>query len=158
MERSLVLVKPDGVHRGLIGEVLGRFERRGLKIVALKVIRPPRELVEEHYEEHKGKGFYPGLVDYLTDRPVIAAVIEGPDATEDDGSDGGIKMIRQTVGATRPAEAAPGSIRADLALTVDRNIVHASADTTDAEREVNLWFKPEEIATYERVTESWILG
>lgn len=156
MERSLVLVKPDGVHRGLISEVLGRFERRGFKIAALKVIRPPQELVEEHYAEHKGKGFYPNLVEFLTDRPVVAAVIEGPDAEEGNPASGGIKLIRQTVGDTRPWDATAGSIRADLAVSVDRNIVHASANYEDAEREINLWFKPEEIVSYERAFDSWL--
>lgn len=156
MERSLVLVKPDGVQRGLISEILGRFERRGLKLAAIKVMKVGRELAEEHYAEHRGKGFYEGLVDYITSGPVIAAVITGPDAEEGNPSSGAIAMIRQTVGATRPWEAEAGSIRGDFALAVGRNLVHASANLEDAEREVGLWFQPSEILDYALDTDRWI--
>lgn len=156
MERSLVLVKPDGVQRGLASEILGRFERRGLKLAALRVVQVSRELAEEHYAEHRGKPFYDGLVDYITSGPVLAAVIAGPAAEEGNPASGAIAMIRQTVGATRPWDAAPGSIRADFGLAVGRNLVHASANLEDAEREVSLWFQPVEILDYALDTDRWI--
>ncbi|MFW6075772.1 MAG: nucleoside-diphosphate kinase [Chloroflexota bacterium] len=159
MERSLILVKPDGVQRGLTSEVLGRFERRGLKIVGLKVLKPDMALAEEHYAEHKDKPFYNDLIGHITSGPVVAAVIQGPDPQDsDDPASGGIGMIRQTVGDTRPWQASPGSIRADLAMAVDRNVVHASANLEDAQREVALWFKPEELVDYSLDTDPWVLG
>ncbi|MFN8475205.1 MAG: nucleoside-diphosphate kinase [Anaerolineae bacterium] len=148
MERTLFLVKPDGVQRGLIGEIIGRLEQRGLKLVGMKFMQVPQSLAEEHYAIHKGKPFYPGLIEYITSSPVVACVWEGPRA---------IEIVRQTVGSTRPHEAAPGSIRADLAVMVGRNLVHASDGPETAQTEVALWFKPEELADWERALDKWIL-
>jgi nucleoside-diphosphate kinase len=125
MERTLVLVKPDGVHRGLVGEVVARLERKGLKLVAARMVRPSRALVEEHYAEHKGKAFFAGLVDFLSSGPVMAAVVEG---------EGAIAVVRGLVGPTDPAKAPPGTIRGDLGLQVSRNVVHASDSPASADR------------------------
>lgn len=147
MERTLVIVKPDGVQRGLIGPILGRLEARGLKLVGLKMMAVPRSLAEEHYAEHEGKGFYEGLLGYITSAPVVVAVFEGNDA---------IKIVRATVGSTRPAEAAPGTIRGDFALEVGRNLIHASDGPDTARREVGLWFTDAELSSWERATDRWI--
>ncbi|MBI4506851.1 MAG: nucleoside-diphosphate kinase [Chloroflexi bacterium] len=147
MERTLVLIKPDGVQRGLIGEILGRFERRGLRLLAAKVVRVGRELALEHYAVHRGKFFYEGLVEYITSGPVLACVIESPNA---------IQVVRAMVGATRPHEAAPGTIRGDLALTGLRNLIHASDAPETAAQEIALWFRPDEIVGYERSIDAWI--
>ncbi len=147
MERTLVVVKPDGVQRGLIGEILRRFEERGLKVVGVKMLQVGRDMAEEHYAVHKGKFFYEGLVSYITSGPVVAMVLEGPEA---------IKAVRLMVGATRPYESAPGSIRGDLALTGLRNLIHASDAPDTAKSEVELWFKPEELQTYARDVDKWI--
>lgn len=149
MERTFVMVKPDGVQRGLIGEIILRLERRGLKLVAAKFIRVSRDLAETHYAVHKGKPFYEGLVAYIISAPVMAMVWEGPNA---------IQAVRQTMGATRPTEAAPGTVRHDFALEVGRNLTHASDGPETATAEINLWFSPKEIITWERVTDSWIMG
>lgn len=131
-ERTLVLVKPDGVARGLTGEVLGRIERKGLRIVALKMLLAPRDTAEQHYAEHEGKGFHAGLLDFITSGPLVAAVVEGERA---------IPAFRQLAGATDPVEkATPGSIRGDLALETQLNIVHGSDSTESAAREITLWF------------------
>lgn len=147
MERTLVIVKPDGVQRGLVGEVLRRFETRGLKIVALKLIEIDRALAERHYAVHKGKPFYEGLVNYITSAPVVVMVIEGPDV---------IATVRRIVGATKSNEAAPGTIRGDLALTVDRNIIHASDALDTAEIEVALYFATSEVIGYTRDLDRWV--
>ena len=147
MERSLVLVKPDGVQRGLIGEVVGRLERRGLRMVAAKFLQVSQELAETHYAIHKGKPFYDGLIDYITSAPVMAMVWEGPSA---------IAAIRQTMGATRPTEAAPGSIRHDFALEVGRNLTHASDSVENGNKEVALWFKSTELVDWKRDADRWI--
>jgi nucleoside-diphosphate kinase len=147
VERSLVLVKPDAVQRGLIGEVIARLERRGLRLVAAKFMVVSQELAETHYAIHKGKPFYDGLIQYITSAPVMAMVWEGP---------GAIAAVRQTMGATRPTEAAPGSIRHDFALQVGRNLTHASDTLENGEKEVALWFRPEEVITWERETDRWI--
>jgi len=147
MEKTLVLVKPDGVQRGLIGEVIARLERRGLRLVAAKFIQVSRELAETHYAIHKGKPFYEGLITYIISAPVMAMVWEGPRA---------IAAVRQTMGATRPWEAAPGTIRHDFALEVGRNLTHASDSVENGEAEVALWFKPEELVSWERATDAWI--
>jgi len=147
LEISLVLVKPDGVQRGLIGEIISRFERRGLKLVAAKFLQVPLSLAEAHYAVHKGKDFYPGLLDYITSGPVLAMVWEGPNA---------ITLIRQTVGATRPYEAAPGTIRHDFAIHVQRNLIHASDSPENGEQEASLWFKPEEIVAWDRTIDRWL--
>ena len=147
MERTLVLVKPDGVQRGLIGEVIGRLERRGLRLIAAKFIQVSQELAETHYAIHKGKPFYDGLIKYITSAPVMAMAWEGPNA---------VAAIRQTMGATRPTEAAPGSIRHDFALEVGRNLTHASDEPANAEKEVALWFKKDELVDWKREVDQWI--
>jgi nucleoside-diphosphate kinase len=147
MERTLVLVKPDGVQRGLIGEVINRLERRGLKLTAAKFIAVSKELAETHYAIHKGKPFYDGLIQYILSAPVMAMVWEGPSA---------IAGVRQTMGATRPTDAAPGSIRHDFALEVGRNLTHASDSVENGEKEITLWFSPNELVTWERHLDPWI--
>jgi len=136
MERTLVLVKPDGVQRGLIGEVISRMERRGLRLLAARFMSVSRDLAERHYAIHKGKAFYDGLISYITSAPVMAMVWEGPAA---------IAAVRQTMGATRPTEAAPGSVRHDFALEVGRNLTHASDTPANGEAEVAMWFSKEEL-------------
>lgn len=131
VERSFVMVKPDGVRRGLVGECIRRFEQRGLRLVDLRMLTPSRALAEEHYGEHRGKGFFDSVVAFITSGPVVAMVIEGESA---------ITAIRQMVGATRPLDAAPGSIRGDFALEVGENILHASDGPETARREIALWF------------------
>ncbi len=147
MERTLLIVKPDGVARGLIGEVISRIERRGLKIVGLKMVRVSRELAERHYQEHREKPFFSELVSYITSAPVVVAVVEGADA---------VRVVRRMVGATSPAEAEPGSIRGDLAMDIGRNVVHASDSPESAKREVELFFSPGEILSYRRADEPWV--
>ena len=147
MERSLVLVKPDGVQRGLIGEVISRLERRGLRLVAAKFIQVSKKLAETHYTIHKGKPFYDGLIRYITSAPVMAMAWEGPNA---------VVAIRQTMGATRPTEAAPGSIRHDFALEVGRNLTHASDSVENGEKEVALWFDAAELVDWKRDADQWI--
>jgi nucleoside-diphosphate kinase len=147
MERTLVLVKPDGVQRGLIGEIIGRLERRGLRLVAAKFIQVSQELAETHYAIHKGKPFYNGLIKYITSAPVMAMVWEGPNA---------VGAIRQTMGATRPTDAAPGSIRHDFALEVGRNLTHASDSVENGEKEVALWFDSVELVDWNRAVDQWI--
>lgn len=148
MERTFVMIKPDGVQRGLISEILGRLERRGLTLVAMKFMQVSQGLAEEHYAVHKGKGFYDGLIEYITSGPVVACVFEGPNA---------IALVRQTVGATRPHEAAPGTIRGDLAVMVGRNLVHASDGPETAATEIALWFQSDEIVAWEPPTLKWIV-
>jgi nucleoside-diphosphate kinase len=147
VERTLVLVKPDGVQRGLVGEVVSRLEHRGLRLVAAKFMRVSRQLAETHYAIHKGKPFYDGLISYITSAPVMAMVWEGPSA---------IAAVRQTMGSTRPTEATPGSLRHDFALEVGRNLTHASDAPPTAEVEVALWFKPEELVDWTRDLDKWI--
>jgi nucleoside-diphosphate kinase len=147
VERTLVLVKPDGVQRGLIGEVIARLEQRGLRLVAAKFLQVSREMAEQHYAVHQGKPFYEGLINYITSAPVMAMVWEGPNA---------IVAVRQTMGATRPYEAAPGTIRHDYALTVGRNLTHASDSQENGEVEIKLWFQPDELVTWERPIDKWI--
>ncbi len=149
MERSLVLVKPDGVERGLIGEIITRFERRGLKLTAAKFMQVPVKLAEAHYAVHKGKDFYQGLIDYITSGPVMAMIWEGPNA---------IVLIRQTVGSTRPHEAAPGTIRHDFAIHVQRNLVHASDSPENGEQEAALWFGPQERVEWDRTVDPWLFA
>ncbi len=149
MERTLVLIKPDGVQRGLIGEIVSRLEKRGLKLVAAKFMSVSQHLAEKHYEIHKGKPFYEGLINYITSAPVLAMVWEGPLA---------ITAVRQTMGSTRPTEAAPGSVRHDYALEVGRNLTHASDAPETAIQEIGIWFQPEEIASWERSSDPWIFG
>jgi len=148
-ERTLVIVKPDGVQRGLVGEILGRFERRGLKIVALKMMAVSRALAEEHYAVHKGKFFYEDLVSYISSSPVVACIVEGPHA---------VSVVRAMVGSTRPYEAAAGTIRGDLALAGLRNLIHASDAPETAQMEIDLWFRPDEIVDLPRDIDRWVYG
>ena len=147
-QRSLVLVKPDGVQRALVGELLARFERRGLKIVALKMLAVDRSQAEEHYAVHRGKFFFADLVQHLTSAPVVAAVLEGPEA---------IQIVRAMLGSTRPWEAQPGTIRGDLAVQGLRNLLHASDSPETAAAEVALWFRPDELWSYQREMDRWVL-
>ncbi len=147
MERTLVLVKPDAMQRGLAGEVLARLERRGLRIVALKLLQVDRALAERHYAEHVGKPFYDGLVAHITSCPIIAAVFEGTDAVE---------AVRTTMGKTNPRDAAPGTIRGDLGLEVGRNLVHGSDSRESASREIALFFEASELLSYERAIDRWL--
>jgi len=147
VERTLVLVKPDGVQRGLVGEVISRLERRGLRLVAAKFMTVSRQLAETHYAVHKGKPFYDGLIAYITSAPVMAMVWEGPQA---------VAAVRQTMGATRPTEAAPGTLRHDFALEVGRNLTHASDEGANAAKEVELWFRKEELVQWKREADKWI--
>jgi len=147
MEQTLIIVKPDGVQRGLVSAILGRFETRGLRIVGLKMLSVDRELAETHYAVHKGKFFYDDLVAYITSGPVVAAVIEGPEV---------ISTVRLMVGKTRPYEAAPGTIRGDFAVTGLRNLIHASDGPETARAEIDLWFKPGELVCYARDVDRWI--
>ncbi len=147
MERSLVLVKPDGVQRALVGEVVSRLERRGLRLVGAKFMQVSRELAETHYAIHKGKPFYDGLIEYITSAPVMAMVWEGPNA---------VAAIRQTMGSTRPTEAAPGSLRHDFALEVGRNLTHASDSVENGAVEVALWFREEELVAWKREVDRWV--
>jgi len=147
IERTLILVKPDAMQRGLAGEVLHRFERRGLRIVGLKLVQVRQELAAQHYAEHEGKPFYPGLIEYITSSPVIAAVLEGT---------GAIAMVRKTIGKTNPAEAEPGTIRGDLGIETGRNLVHASDGPESAPREIGLWFREDELVSWPRDVDRWI--
>ena len=147
MEKTLVIIKPDGVQRGLVGEILGRLERRGLKLVALKMVQVSRDLAEQHYAIHKGKFFYEGLVTYITSCPVVVCILEGHEA---------IKVVRAMVGSTRPAESAAGTIRGDLALMGLRNLIHASDGQATAESEIALWFQRQEVLAYSREIDKWV--
>ena len=147
MERTLILVKPDGVQRGLIGEIVGRFERRGLKLVGMKFMQMSRELAEQHYAVHRERPFYNSLVEYITSGPVVAMVWEGRDA---------IAAARSTMGATNPVAAAPGTIRGDLGMEIGRNLVHGSDSPENAVKEVNLFFSQAELVEWDRVTDNWI--
>jgi nucleoside-diphosphate kinase len=147
LERTFVMVKPDGVQRGLVGEIIARLEKRGLKLTAARMIAVSQELAEAHYAIHKGKPFYEGLIRYITSAPVMAMVWEGPNS---------VAAVRQTMGATRPYEAAPGTVRHDFGLTVGRNLTHASDSPENAALEIGLWFKPEELITWTRSDDPWI--
>jgi nucleoside-diphosphate kinase len=149
MEKTFILVKPDGVQRGLIGEIISRLEKRGLKLAAAKFLQVPVSLAEKHYKIHKGKPFYFGLIKYITSAPVMAMVLEGENA---------IQAVRQTMGLTDPLKAEPGTIRHDFALSISRNLTHASDSLENAESEISLWFSPNEIVSWSKVDEDWIFG
>ena len=149
MERTLILCKPDAVVRGLVGDIIGRFERRGYAIVGVKVLDVSDALAKQHYAEHTGKPFFEGVVDYITSRPVVAMVLEGADAVEG---------CRSTIGATNPIKAAPGSIRGDYSQTIGRNLVHGSDSVESARREIEIWFRPEELVRRTADMESWIIN
>lgn len=147
-ERTLVLIKPDAMQRGLAGEVLHRFERRGLRIVGMKLVQVSTDLASRHYAEHEGKPFYAGLVAYITSSPVLAIVFEGT---------GAIALVRKTIGKTDPAEAEPGTIRGDLGIEKGRNLVHASDGAESAAKEIALWFADSEVIAWPRDVDRWIL-
>jgi len=149
MERTLILVKPDGVQRCLAGEILSRLEKRGLKIVALKMLRMDRALAERHYAIHREKPFFKDLVNFITSGPIIAAVLEGEKAVE---------SARQTMGVTDPKKAAPGTIRADLGINMEHNLIHGSDSPENAAAEIANFFKPEEILSYTRDVDRWLTG
>lgn len=147
IERTLVIVKPDGVQRGLVGEIIGRLERRGLKIVGMQLAQLSRETAEKHYAEHVGKPFYPGLIDYITVGPVVLMVWEGPRA---------ITLVRETMGKTDPLKAGPGTIRGDLGLEMGRNLIHGSDGPESSAREIGLFFG-EDVLSYSRDIDRWII-
>lgn len=147
MEQTLILVKPDGVQRGLVGSIIKRFENRGLKLVGMKFIQMTRELAELHYAVHEGKPFYESLVAYIISGPVVAMVWEGEAA---------IEAARSTMGTTNPVTASPGTIRGDFGMEIGRNLVHGSDSIENAKKEVNLFFAPGEIVAWRRDTDSWI--
>jgi nucleoside-diphosphate kinase len=147
VERTLVLIKPDAVQRGLMGKIIDRLETRGLRCVAAKYMAVSKDLAERHYAVHKGKDFYEGLIDYITSSPVMAMVWEGP---------GAIAAVRQTMGTTRPTEASPGSVRHDFGLEIGRNLTHASDGLETAELEVGLWFSPAELIEWRRDIDRWV--
>ena len=147
MERALFLVKPDGVQRGLVGEIISRLERRGLKLVAMKLMHMEEERARQHYGEHVNRPFFPGLVEFITSAPLVAMVWEADNAVE---------IVRNTMGGTDPVSSAPGTIRGDLALNIGRNLVHGSDSMESAQREISLFFSPQEILDYTRSTDPWI--
>ena len=149
MERTLVLAKPDAVQRGLIGEIVSRFERKGLKVVALRLLNVPRDVAERHYAVHAGKHFYAGLVEFITSGPVAAIALEGPDA---------IATVRRMVGKTMPNEAEPGTIRGDLGISGLRNLIHASDAPETAAAELELWFGTDALVDYRRDVDAWIVA
>lgn len=147
MERTLILVKPDGVQRGLAGEIIGRFERRGLQLAGMKFMQISRQLAEAHYGVHKKRPFYNSLVEYITSGPIVAMVWQGNDA---------IAAARSTMGATNPVQAAPGTIRGDFGMEIGRNLVHGSDSPENAVKEVNLFFNADELVDWQRTTNAWI--
>lgn len=147
MERTLILLKPDAVQRGLIGALVGRLEQRGLKLVGMKFVQVSRDLAERHYAVHKGKPFYAGLIEYITSSPVVAMVWEGKRV---------IELVRRMVGSTNPIDADPGTIRADFAVEIGRNLIHASDSTATADYEIPIWFNESELASWPRDTDRWI--
>lgn len=149
VERTLIIVKPDGVQRGLVGEIVGRFERRGFKIAGLKLMQIDRALAERHYGEHKGKPFFEGLVGYMTSAPVVVGVIEGPNA---------VNTVREMAGSNSdPIKDPAGTVRGDLGIDIGRNVIHSSDKPESATREVALFFQPGELLNYPRANDTWIL-
>jgi nucleoside-diphosphate kinase len=146
-QRTFVMIKPDGVQRGLIGEIIKRFEKKGIKIVAMKFLKVDKDLAEKHYGVHKGKPFFDPTVKYIMSSPVVAMVLEGNNV---------IDMVRTMMGKTNPQDAQMGTIRGDFGQFIGRNLVHGSDGPDTAEFEINLWFKPEELADYERIDEDWL--
>ena len=147
MERTLILIKPDAMQRGLAGEIISRLERRGLRIVAMRLFHMDEAVARKHYAEHEGKGFYESLVSYITASPIIGAVLEGTDA---------VAITRKTMGATNPANAEPGTIRGDLGVETGRNLIHGSDSVESAEREIALFFESSELHSYRKDVDRWI--
>jgi nucleoside-diphosphate kinase len=149
MERTLVLIKPDGIQRGLVGEIVARLERKGLRMCAARFLQAGRALAETHYAPHRERPFFPGLIAFLTSGPILAMVWEGP---------GAIAQVRGLMGATDPAQATPGSIRGDLALTIGNNLIHGSDGPESAAREIGLFFQPDDLVEYRRAADGWAHG
>jgi nucleoside-diphosphate kinase len=149
VSRTLILVKPDAFERGLTGEVIARFERKGLKVVGLKLIQISRETAEKHYAEHVGKPFYEGLVSHITSSPVVVGVLEGPEA---------VSVARTMMGVTNPRAAAPGTIRGDYGLDIGFNIIHGSDGQEAAQREIGIFFASAELVSYDRAGDRWVAG
>lgn len=149
MEKTFVMVKPDGVQRGLIGDIVGRFEKKGLRLAGLKLMQIPEELAARHYEEHQGKPFYGELISFITSGPVAAMVLEGQNA---------VSVVRSMMGKTNPVDAAPGTIRGDYAMFMGNNVVHGSDSTESAQREIGLFFSPAELVEYNKATDFWLYG
>ncbi len=147
MEKTYLMVKPDGVQRGICGEIVSRFEKKGLKLVAMKLMQIPKETAENHYGEHKGKKFYDSLISYITSGPVLAMVWEGENA---------VSVCRNIMGKTNPQESAPGTIRGDFGMVTGVNIIHGSDSAESAAREISIFFKPEELMSYDRALDKWI--
>lgn len=148
MSRTLVLLKPDAVQRALVGDLIARLERRGLKIVGMKLVQVSNELAHRHYGEHESKPFFPKLVHFITSAPIVAMVLEGEDA---------VQLVRATMGQTSPGDSTPGSIRGDYGMTIGMNLVHGSDSDESAQREIDLFFSPGEILSYERDVDNWII-
>jgi nucleoside-diphosphate kinase len=146
-QRSLVLIKPDAIQRGLAGEIISRIERRGLKIVAMKMLQMNKNLAQRHYAIHKGKAFFDGLVNFITSSPIIAIILQGK---------GAVEVVRQTMGETDPAKACPGTIRGDLGLDIEHNLIHGSDSPENAAKEINLFFSEDEICGYCRDIDKWV--
>mgnify|MGYP001563556872 CR=1 FL=1 len=146
-ERTFVAIKPDGVQRGLVGNIIGRFEAKGLKLAALKMIWPSKELLQQHYKDLEGKPFFGGLVEYMSSGPVVAMVWEGTNA---------VVFCRKVIGETRPLESTPGSIRGDLCIEVGRNVVHGSDSVESAKKEIGLWFNGDEVVNWDCATDKWV--
>jgi nucleoside-diphosphate kinase len=146
MERTYLMIKPDGVQNGHVGEIVSRFEKKGLKLIAMKFMAIPKETAEVHYGEHKGKKFYDSLISYITSGPVVAMVWEGEDA---------VSVCRNMMGKTNPKESAPGTIRGDYGMQTGRNVIHGSDSPESAEREIKIFFKPGELVNYDRTADQW---
>ena len=146
-EKTLILVKPDGVQRGLVGDILSRFEHKGLKVIALKMLQVTKEMAENHYGEHQGKPFFGGLIEFITAAPLVAIVVEGNNA---------ISVIRKMVGSTNPQDAAPGTIRHDFGMHMGRNLIHASDSTKSAEKEIGLFFDKNQIIDWKKDVDYWV--
>jgi nucleoside-diphosphate kinase len=147
VERTLIIIKPDAMQRGLIGEIIRRFENRGLRLAGMKLMQISRDLASRHYAEHQGKGFYEGLLDYITSSPVVVMVLEGKEA---------VTIARNTIGKTKPIESPAGTIRGDFGMETGRNLIHGSDSVASGEREINLFFKPEELVSWTRDVDRWI--
>ena len=147
MERTYLMVKPDGVQRGLVGEIMSRFEKKGLKLVAAKLMVIPKETAEKHYAEHKDKKFFPSLISYITSGPVLAMVLDGENA---------VSVCRNMMGKTNPSESAPGTIRGDYCMVTGVNIIHGSDSPESAAREIGIFFRPEDLVDYKRDSDKWI--
>ncbi|HHY73167.1 MAG TPA: nucleoside-diphosphate kinase [Bacillus bacterium] len=147
MEKTFIMIKPDGVQRQYVGEIISRFEKKGFKLLAAKLMTVPKELAEEHYAEHKERPFFGELVGFVTSSPVFAMVWQGEKI---------ISTARQMMGATNPAEAQPGTIRGDFGITMSKNVIHGSDSPESAKREINLWFKENEICEYNKQVDEWV--